>query len=67
MGVFGGKGEYENVVLICDCLELIGFMRIVAIKEEKDGGVICLVHSGKWNKSFLKPAEAKFIVSPPIG
>ena len=43
VGAFGGKCQNKDVVFICDCLELISLMRIMAIKEKKDWGIIYLV------------------------
>jgi len=67
VGAFGGESKDKDVMLICSCAELIGFVRIMAIEEEEDGVVIQLVGSGKWDEGLLKPLEAKFIVGPPIG
>ena len=67
VGAFGGESKDKNVMLVCSCVELIGFVRILAIEEEEDGVVIQLVGGGKWDEGLLKPLEAKFVVSPPIG
>ena len=67
MSAFGRECKNENIVVIRDCSELVSFMRTVTIKEEEDGGVIDLVCGGKWDEHFLKPAETKFVVRPPIG
>jgi len=66
VGAFGGESEDKDVMLVRGCVELIGFVRIVAIEEE-DGVVVQLVGGGKWDEGLSKPLEAKFVVGPPIG
>ena len=67
MGAFGRESKDEYVVFICNWAELISFMGIITIKKEEDRGIVHFVCVGKWDKYFLKPFEAKFIISPPIG
>jgi hypothetical protein len=40
VGAFGREGKDEDSVLIRNRAELVGFMRVVAIKEEEDGVVV---------------------------
>lgn len=47
VGAFGGKCKDENIVFICKSPELISLMRIMTIKEKKDGGVVYLMCLGK--------------------
>jgi hypothetical protein len=35
MSAFRGECKDEDVVIVCNCPELVGFMRVVAIKEEE--------------------------------
>jgi hypothetical protein len=67
MCAFGGKSKNKDVVSICNLLELISFIGIIAINKKEDGGVVHFMCSGKWDKGLLKPIKANFIVSPPIG
>ena len=67
MGAFRRESEDEDIVFICNFPEIISFMRIMAINKEENAGIIDLVCTSKWDECFLKPFEAKFIVSLSIG
>ena len=67
MSAFRGECKDEDVVIVCNCLELVSFMRVVAIKEEEDGVIVHLVCGGKWDKGLFEPFKTKFVVCPAIG
>jgi hypothetical protein len=66
MGALRRESQYENVMLVYNCSELIGFMRIMLIEEEENGCIACLIGGSTWDKGFLKPLEAEFVVSPSV-
>jgi hypothetical protein len=63
---FRRKCDDNDVMLVRELPESIGFMRVVAVQEENDGVGVHLVGSSKGDECLLEPLGAKLVVCPPI-
>jgi hypothetical protein len=66
VSAFGREGDDNDIGLVRECPELIGFVRTVAINEEEDWVIIHLVGSGGGDERVPEPTQAELVVSPPV-